>query len=182
MSRTGLIEAPFRVDTFHCPRSGRPRTSPTASLHAPSQNDLPEISPAAEHARFPFAMSDSLPAYADSSARPKPPTWVAPSGIPSDEAPESSSSDEPVEAAAYQFSRKRKPDTQDSSECDEFLWILSGTGVLHLATKADHASSLQDPVSGVYLKPSCGCKLRKAEITEPQPGARFCMHAACNKF
>ena len=146
------------------------------------QDSLPEISPAAEHARFPFAMSDSLPAHADSSARPQPPTLDAPGGIPSDEAPESSSSDEPLEEATYQITRKRKLDMQDSSECDEFLWILSGTGVLHLATKADHASSLQDTVSGMYLKPSCGCKLRKAEVTEPHPGARFCMHAACHKF
>ena len=161
-------------------RGGRIPVQQQSFMHL--QDGLPEISPAAEHARFPFAMSDSLPAHADSSARPQPPTLDAPGGIPSDEAPASSSSDEPLEETAYQSTRKRKLATQASSECDEFLWILSGTGVLHLATKADHASSLQDPVSGMYLKPSCGCKLRKAEVTEPHPGARFCMHAACHKF
>ena len=81
-------------------------------------------------------MSDSIPAHSESSARARPPTLVIPSGSPGGEASASSSSDEPAEEEANHLTRKRKPNIQESSECDEFLWILSGTGVLHLATKA----------------------------------------------
>ena len=161
-------------------RGGRIPVQQHAFMHL--REAFPEVTPADEHVRFPFAMSDSIPAHSDSSAGEQPPTLDKPSGRPGGQASASSSSDEPVEEEASHLPRKRKPNTQESAECDEFIWILSGTGVLHLATKADHTSSIQDPVSGLYLKPSCGCRLRKAEITEPQSGARFCMRAACSKF
>ena len=161
-------------------RGGRTPVQQQVFLHL--RDEFPEVSPAAVHARFPFAMSDSSPEHPASSARSKPPTLFDPPGSTGGEASGSSSSEEPAEDGATLLPRKRKPDTQDPLECDEFLWILSGTGVLHLATKAANTSALQDPASGLYLKPSCGCKLRKAKITEPRKGARFCMHAACNKF
>ena len=36
----------------------------------------------------------------------------------------------------------------------------------------------QDRISSQVVK----CKLRSAVVMEPGAGARFCMHAACNKF
>ena len=161
-------------------RGGRIPVQQQAFLHL--RQDFPVITPAPDNMRFPFAMSDSIPEHPETSAMSNPQKLLPPLDSPREVVSASSSSDEPAADDTIRLSRKRKPHSQASLDCEEFLWIMSGTGVLHLATKAENTSSLQDPVSGIFLKPCCGCKLRKAEITEPQPGARFCMHAACNKF
>ena len=161
-------------------RGGRIPVQQRTFLHL--REDFHDISPATEHVRFPFAMSDSAPTAPAVPAQAKSSTLIPKRCSPEGQSLESSSSQEPAEETEVNFHRKRKTAAQEASECEEFFWIRSGTGVMHLATKADSVTSLQDPESGLYLEPSCGCKLRSAEIMEPEPGARFCMHAACNKF
>ena len=161
-------------------RGGRIPVQQQSFLHL--RGDFPDIAPASEHPEFPFAMSDSIPGAPASFVEQAPPLSSCNGDASRSRSDEPSSSEEPTEESTPEVPRKRKHNPPAAAECDEFLWILSGTGILHLATKSETTSSLQDPISGLYLKPSCGCRLRTAELTEPGPGARFCMHAACNKF
>ena len=162
-------------------RGGRMPVPQQAFIHL--RSEWGDWKPATEHPRFPFAIADSMPAQvtilaAGSAASPKA-TAVDEGAHP---VGDSSSSEEPSEESPYHECRKRKSTVQAVADFDEFLWIRSGTGVLHLAIKADGVSPVQDPNSGLFLKPCCGCRLRSAELVEPVKGARFCMHAACNRF
>ena len=162
-------------------RGGRMPVPQQAFIHL--RSEWGDLKPATEHPRFPFAIADSMPAQvtplaAGIAASPKA-TAVDEGAHP---VGDSSSSEEPSAESPYHECRKRKSTVQAVADFDEFLWIRSGTGVLHLAIKADGVSPLQDPNSGLFLKPCCGCRLRSAELVEPVKGARFCMHAACNRF